>query len=128
MYWREYRSYAHIAQTYGLSESAVCRTIHTVEAALLRSGQFTLLGKKALTKSDLAFEVVVVDATECPIARPKKQRRSYSGKKKRHTQKAQVVADPTTKRILITNFSAGRTHDFKLFQQSRLPLLPQTQC
>ena len=36
MYWREYRTYAHIAQTYSFSESAVCRTIHAVEDALLR--------------------------------------------------------------------------------------------
>ena len=42
MYWREYRTYVHIAQTYGLSESAVCRTVHAIEGALLRSGQFTL--------------------------------------------------------------------------------------
>ena len=46
MYWREYRTQAHIAQTYGLSESAVCRTIRAVEDALLRSGEFTLPGKK----------------------------------------------------------------------------------
>ena len=72
MYWREYRTLVHIGQTYGLSESAVCRTIHAMEAALLRSGQFTLPGSKALTKSDIAFEAVVVDATECPIERPKK--------------------------------------------------------
>ena len=72
MYWREYRTYAHIAHTYGLSESAVCRTIHAVENALLRSGAFTLPGKKALTKTDIVFEVVVVDATECPVERPKK--------------------------------------------------------
>ena len=72
MYWREYRTYVHIAQTYSLSESAVCRTVHAIETALLRSGQFTLPGKKALTKSDIAFEVVVVDATECPVERPKK--------------------------------------------------------
>ena len=58
----------------------------------------------------------------------KKQRRSYSGKKKHHTQKAQVVADPKTKRVLVTNFSEGKKHDFKLFQESRLPLLPQTEC
>ena len=90
MYWREYRTYAHIAQAYGLSESAVCRTIHTVEAALLRSGQFTLPGRKALTRSDIPFEVVVVDATECPIERPKKNsgavteaRRSATPKKPR---------------------------------------------
>jgi len=90
MYWREYRTYVHIAQTYGLSESAVCRTVHAIEGALLRSGQFTLPGKKALTKSDVAFEVVVVDATECPIERPKKNsgtgtaaRRSVTPKKRR---------------------------------------------
>ena len=88
MYWREYRTHAHIGQTYGLSESAVCRTIHTVEEALMRSGQFTLPGKKALTKSDLSFEVVVLDATECPVERPKKNsgavtaaRRSVTPKK-----------------------------------------------
>jgi len=90
MYWREYRTYVHIAQAYGLSESAVCRTVHAIETALLRSGQFTLPGKKALTKSDVAFEVVVVDATECPIERPKKNsgtgtaaRRSVTPKKRR---------------------------------------------
>jgi len=59
---------------------------------------------------------------------PKKQKNSYSGKKKRHTQKAQIVADPRTGRILATAFSAGKTHDFKLFGQSRLAMHPQTKC
>ncbi len=72
MYWREYRTQAHIAETYGLSESAVCRTIHLVESALMRSGQFRLPGKRALTRSDVEYQVVVVDATECPVERPKK--------------------------------------------------------
>lgn len=74
MYWREYRTYVHIAQAYGLSESAVCCTIRAIEDALLRCGEFPLPGKKVLTKSDLVFEVVVVDATECPVERPKKSR------------------------------------------------------
>jgi hypothetical protein len=72
MYWREYRTEFHIAHTYGISEATVSRTIRAIEDALLRSGQFTLPGKKALTQSDVAFEVVVVDATECPVERPKK--------------------------------------------------------
>ncbi len=59
---------------------------------------------------------------------PKKQKGCYSGKKKRHTQKAQVVADPKTGRILATAFSAGKMHDFKLFVKSRLALRPKTQC
>jgi hypothetical protein len=32
------------------------------------------------------FDVVLIDATETPIERPKKQRRYYSGKKKRHVE------------------------------------------
>ena len=72
MYWREYRTYAHIAQTYGLSESAVCRTVQLGEGALMRSGRFRLPGKKALTKSDVVYQVVVMDATECPVERPQK--------------------------------------------------------
>ena len=42
MYWREYRTQFHIAQAYGVSESAVCRTIQKVEDALMDSGQFRL--------------------------------------------------------------------------------------
>jgi len=72
MYWREYRTQFHIAGSYGLSESAVCRTIQKVEDALINSGQFTLPGKKALEPSDTVIEIIVVDATEQPIERPKK--------------------------------------------------------
>ena len=72
MYWREYRTQFHIAQAYGISESAVCRTIQKVENALINSGQFTLPGKKALQPSDTVIEIIVVDATEQPIERPKK--------------------------------------------------------
>ena len=34
MYWREYRTEFHIAQSYGVSEATVCRTIRKVEDAL----------------------------------------------------------------------------------------------
>ena len=34
MYWREYRTEFHIAQSYGISEATVCRTIRKVENAL----------------------------------------------------------------------------------------------
>lgn len=61
-------------------------------------------------------------------ASQKKQRKSYSGKKKRHTQKAQLLADIKTRQILATAFSSGRVHDFKLFTKSRLAMRPQTQC
>ena len=72
MYWREYRTQFHIAQAYGISESAVCRTIQKIEDVLIKSGQFQLPGKKTLQPNDTIIEIVVVDATEQPIERPKK--------------------------------------------------------
>ena len=72
MYWREYRTEFHIAQSYGISEATVCRTIQKVENALVGSGKFRLPGKKALQPSDTLFEVVLVDVSEQPIERPKK--------------------------------------------------------
>ena len=30
-YWREYRTYFHIAKSWGVHESTVCRTVHRIE-------------------------------------------------------------------------------------------------
>ena len=57
-----------------------------------------------------------------PASDPKKQRRWYSGKKKRHTLKFQVLICTVTQRILSTATSAGTVHDLKLFRQSELRL------
>jgi len=50
-YLREYRTYSHIAANYGI---------------------VSLPGRKALLKSDMEYEVILVDATESPIERPQK--------------------------------------------------------
>jgi hypothetical protein len=71
-YWREYRTQFHIATSWGLSESAVCRLIQKVETLLMRSGQFRLPGKKQLYANAHSSNVLVVDVTESPIERPKK--------------------------------------------------------
>ena len=72
MYWREYRTEFHIGQTYGVSEATVCRTIKKVEDVLIKSKQFHLPGKKVMQPSDTVIEILLVDATEQPIERPKK--------------------------------------------------------
>ncbi len=72
MYWRENRTYFPIAQTYGISDSACWRIIRWVEDTLMQSGVFRLPGKKELLKDGVDFEVVLIDATETPIERPKK--------------------------------------------------------
>ena len=76
MYWREYRTEFHIGITYGVSEATVCRTIQKVENVLMKSGEFRLPGRKALQPSDTLIEVVLIDATEQPIERPKKSKAS----------------------------------------------------
>lgn len=48
----------------------------------------------------------------------KKQKKYYSGKKKCHTAKVQLIMHYKTGQILSTSFAKGRVHDFKLFQKS----------
>jgi len=71
-YWREYRTYFHIAQGYDISESACYRNIKWVEDTLVKHKDFALPGRKALLKNPAKYEVIMVDATETPIERPKK--------------------------------------------------------
>lgn len=72
-YWREYRTQFHIAGSYGISESTVCRTIRWIEDILIGSGNFSLPGKQALRTEEISYNVLVMDATESPIERPKKR-------------------------------------------------------
>jgi len=71
-YWREYRTYFHLGHTYGKSESQAYRTIKWCEDTLAKSELFRLPGRKAAAASDRQFDVILVDATETPIERPKK--------------------------------------------------------
>jgi hypothetical protein len=87
MYWREYRTEFHIAQSYGVSEATVCRTIRKVEDALVRSKKFRLPGKKVLQNSDTVFEVVLVDVSEQPVERPKKAKNGIIVAKRNVTPK-----------------------------------------
>ena len=82
MYWREYRTEFHIAQSYGISEATVCRTIRKIEDMLVRSKKFRLPGKKALQPSDTIFEIVLVDVSEQPIERPKKAKNGITAVKR----------------------------------------------
>jgi hypothetical protein len=68
-YVREYRTYAHVAASYGVCESSIYRIIKWAENTLIKDETFSLPGRKALLKSDIEYEVVLIDATESPIDR-----------------------------------------------------------
>jgi Helix-turn-helix of DDE superfamily endonuclease len=72
-YLREYRTYFHLGRSYGLSESACYRNCRWIEDILIKSKIFSLPGKKALLRSNAVFEIILIDATETPIERPKKK-------------------------------------------------------
>ena len=57
----------------------------------------------------------------------KKQKKYYSGKKKRHTLKAQVTADAANKDIICISTAPGRKHDFKIFKESKVHFVSKTQ-
>ena len=78
-----------IAQSYGVSESSAYRTSRWGEDTLIKHPDFALPGKKALQKSDMQYEVILIDATETPIERPKKNR-SISTQVRRNGTRSKV--------------------------------------
>src|ERR1700758_129708 len=84
-YLREYRTYFHISKSYGISESNCYYIVRFVEDSLIKSGHFNLPGRKALLKSDVSYEAVLVDATESPVQRPKKSKNTITPARKSDT-------------------------------------------
>jgi hypothetical protein len=72
-YWREYRTLAHLGASFGVSEPTAWRTVRRVEDTLIRSGLFSLPGKRALERAPAGtYAAVLLDATETEIERPQK--------------------------------------------------------
>ena len=70
-YWREYRTLFHVATSYGVSEPTASRIVRHVEDCLIQSKLFNL-SKNLPEGEGIDWHVVIVDATEIPIQRPKK--------------------------------------------------------
>lgn len=85
-YLREYRTYFHIAHHYGLSEGTAYKTIRWVEETLVNDPHFALPGKKALCTSDVDYRVILIDASETPIERPKKNKSGITPARKSATR------------------------------------------
>lgn len=84
-YLREYRTYFHIGRSYGMSESTTYKIIKWIEDTLVKHQDFALPGRKELLKSDMEYEVLVIDATETPVERPKKSKNDFIQEKRKST-------------------------------------------
>jgi hypothetical protein len=82
-YLKDYRTYFQIGQDFDLHETNVYRTIRKIENILIQADSFRLPGKKKLTQVDENLKVAVVDVSEHPIDRPKKNRKNIIVAKKK---------------------------------------------
>jgi hypothetical protein len=83
-YLRQYVTLKELAYEFEIAESTVHDTIVWVENTLVKDDHFKLPGKKALLEDD-SIEIILVDVTECPIERPKKNSDSGTLEKRKDT-------------------------------------------
>jgi hypothetical protein len=113
IYYRTYVTHEFLGHLCGLHNSNICRLFKKLEP---------MLGKRLAIKKDrtLTPDVILkllVDVTEQPIQRPKKagkRKQTYSGKKKRHTRKTEMVMQEDGKITSVSKSHGGRKHDFKI--------------
>lgn len=120
LYYRSYITQEFIGFMFGIDDSRVCRIIQKLEPIL--AGVMALPKCKQLSKKEV--EDLIVDATEQPIERPKKdQKLYYSGKKKRHTFKTEIRVTAKGRIVQVSKTHPGSVHDFTVFKQE--PPLPK---
>jgi hypothetical protein len=128
---RVYPTYAVLGYLFGLSETTARRLVEQVLPVLERAGRGAMRMPTAGRKRGRALPkilretpelAVVIDSFEQPVQRPKRRQRGfYSGKKKRHTVKSQVVVDEDTGRVAdVSDTAAGPTPDITLLKRSRV--------
>lgn len=86
MYYREYRTFYHIAGDYALSETQCWRIVTKAEKLLIKSGLFHLPGKKKLVEAQMEWEMVLIDAAEHSIEWSKKTANNITPVKKTSTR------------------------------------------
>ena len=125
-YYRDYPTFLSLGFQYDLDESNAYRWVKWAEKIIFQN-----IHKEEEIEEDKLIDISVlgmsnhklylVDVTECSIERPKNieiQKEYYSGKKKKHTIKIQIILDEKTKKIVSVAFDKGSTHDYNLFKQS----------
>jgi hypothetical protein len=105
-YLHQYGTFAELGINYGVAESTANNIVIWAENVPIKSKKIYIPGRKILLKKN-DIEVILVDVTECLIERPKKQKKFYSGKKKRQTLKILAIVNAN-----------GKTHDFKMYKNS----------
>lgn len=127
-YLREYRTYFHIAQNYGISESNAYKICKWVEDTLVKDKRFALPGRKALQDSETAYEVILIDASESPVERPKKTKALlFWQKEASYTQNPGRCSQAAQARGYGNSSTSDYMHEFQSWQETRLPFVQKIQ-
>jgi len=134
IYYRTYVPHTFLAFLFGIDDSNVSRSNQQIEPLL--AGIFRI-PERRIELSQEEIEELFFDSTERPTARPVRgQKRFYSGKKKRHTLKVQVVVTRVRKRpgvagqkrrvriAAVSKTFPGSTHDKKVFDRTGVKIPP----
>jgi len=105
---------------YRVDRTTVCRSLRRIEQLARR-----VLGvKKRVKVTDDEAQTLIMDCTEQPVQRPqRKQRCWYSGKKKRHTVKNEIIITEAGRIAAVSDDAPGRVHDIEI--RRRGPPLPE---
>jgi len=122
MYYRLYVTHAFLGFIFGINDSNVGRNINPIQPLLAKV--FRIPERKvALNPEEIL--TLFIDATEQEINRPSQgQQKWYSGKKKKHTVKHQVVVSKTGRIKAVGSATTGKTHDKKDYQQKKFIIDP----
>jgi hypothetical protein len=129
---RIYPTYELLGWLFGLEKSNAWEAVQDALAVLETLADFPFerpaterkrLATKAAVMEAFPAVAVIVDAKEQPFRRPRgweRQKPFYSGKKKRHTVKNQVVCRPDGRIAAVSDTRPGSTHDLTVLREDGL--------
>lgn len=126
-YYRDYPTFLSLANQFSLDESNAWRWIRKIEKILYDCFSIEHSNIEFSQLINISYfdanekTIRIVDVTECNIQRSKKvdiQKEYYSGKKKKHTLKIQIIIEEVTNKILSIAFEKGSVHDYKVFKNT----------
>lgn len=118
--YRCHISHEILGMLYGVNKSTICRALHRIEPIAAR-----ILGvRKQIVVSQAEFDGLIIDCTEQPVQRPKnEQKQWYSGKKKHHSIKTEVIVTHKGRIVCVSDPAPGSVHDITIRKQG--PPLPK---
>jgi hypothetical protein len=129
VYYRLYITYTLAGFLFDLDQSNICRDIQKI-ASLIRQcipipQKIYNITKRLKTPEEVERYfpgfIAVIDSTEQQIRRPvdkRKRKAYYSGKKKRHTVKTQLMVNNHGIIIHKLGYKKGRRHDYDIYKEN----------